>query len=86
MLHIRVEPLLLVCGSVFFTLEGASTYLGFIWLFAEIHTLTEQLRNTRFLELLLETLLQAVIGFIAVLFRKNCHVRKNIGKLATKCK
>ena len=72
-LHVGVELLLLVLRAVLLALEGADALeAAREWLFVRV-ALAQLLRQARPLELLLEPLLEAVTGFVAVLDRVDSH-------------
>ena len=71
--HIRVKLLLPISVAEAFALEGADALEALAWLAREDIASTELLDKSRFLHLLLETLLQAVIGLFAFLDCVNSH-------------
>lgn len=60
-LHVAVKLLLAVLTAVHFTHEGALTHEAGVWLAEKVRTLAEHADQARFLDLLLEALLQAVV-------------------------
>lgn len=69
-----VKLLLSVFCAVLLTLKGAHTLEAAIWL-ADVNIAgTQLLHNSRFLDLLLEPLLQAVIALFAAFVGMNSHM------------
>ena len=71
--HIRIKFLLSVLRAVVLSLECTHADQAATGFLAEDIACTELLLNTRFLVLLLEPVLQAVIGLVAFLDRINRH-------------
>jgi hypothetical protein len=77
LLHIAVKLLLPVHGAEFLALEGFDANEALVGLAYVVSALAEQLHEPRFLHLGLESLLQAVVAFIAV---PVCVDRHRAGK------
>ncbi len=72
-LHVGVKLLLAVLLAVTFALKGADTLEALAWLAHMDIALAHFLDNARFLHLLLESLLQAIVALFAVFVGMNCH-------------
>ena len=72
-LHIRIKLLLAALGAESLALEGAKSHEAFVGLTHEGLALSQKLNQARFLDLLLEALLQAVIGLFAFLVGMDSH-------------
>jgi hypothetical protein len=72
-LHIAVKLLFAVGCTVHFTHQRALAHETDVWLANKMRTLAQKADKAGTLNLLLEALLQAVIGFFAVLDCVNSH-------------
>ena len=72
-LHVGVKLLLAVLCAVRLALEGAQTLEALAWLAYKDLSFAQELDQARFLDLLLETLLKAVIALFAVFVGMDCH-------------
>ena len=72
-LHVRVKLLLAVLHAVPFALQCALALEALVRAALEDAAFAEQFDQSRLLHLLLEALLQAVIGLFAVFVGMDCH-------------
>ncbi len=71
--HVGIKLLLFVLFSVSLAHQSALTLETLVWLFNGVSAIAEHANKSGFLDLLLEALLQAVIGFFAVFVSMDCH-------------